>query len=88
MLDESARCLREQPGLKVTIEGHCDERGTAEYNLALGERRAASTRKYLQKLGVDVSRVKILSYGEEQPMNNGSSESAWSENRRAEFKTR
>ncbi|MFH1809139.1 MAG: peptidoglycan-associated lipoprotein Pal [Pseudomonadota bacterium] len=87
-LDQTASCLKERPDLKITIEGHCDERGTAEFNLALGERRADSTRKYLQKLGVDAKRVKIISYGEEKPLDSGSSESAWSQNRRAEFVTR
>lgn len=87
-LDQNADCLRKQADLRITIEGHCDERGTAEYNLALGERRANAARKYLQRLGVDVSRVKILSYGEERPLSTASDEAAWAANRRDEFKTR
>lgn len=88
VLDNNVDCLKKKPEIRITIEGHCDERGTAEYNLALGERRAASTRKYMQRLGIDSGRIKIISYGEEQPMNNGSNESAWGQNRRAEFKSR
>lgn len=85
ILDESARCLKLKPALRITIEGHCDERGTAEYNLALGEQRAASTRKYLQNLGIDRNRIKIISYGEEQPLDPSATESGWARNRRAEF---
>jgi peptidoglycan-associated lipoprotein len=67
----------------VTVEGHCDERGTREYNLALGERRAASAKKYLVGAGVAASRVSTISYGKERPAVIGSDESAWSQNRRA-----
>ena len=87
-LDENARCMKENASWNITIEGHCDDRGTAEYNLALGERRAGAAKKYMQKLGVSGARMKTISYGEEQPLNSGSNEGAWSENRRAEFKMR
>jgi peptidoglycan-associated lipoprotein len=70
---------------KVVIEGHCDERGTIEYNLALGERRAASVRDYLTSLGVERPRIRILTYGEERPADAGHSEGAWAKNRRGAF---
>ena len=85
-LDQNAECLRKRPDMRVVIEGHCDERGTAEYNLALGERRANAARKYLQKLGIEKSRFKVISYGEERPLSNASDEAAWAANRRDEFK--
>ena len=69
-------------GYSVTVEGHCDERGTREYNLALGERRAASVKNYLVALGVDPSRISTLSYGKERPLAMGHDEAAWSQNRR------
>ena len=69
-------------GATITIEGHTDERGTREYNLALGERRANSVRDYMIALGVDPNRVKTLSYGKERPVDPASSEEAWSRNRR------
>ena len=72
----------------VTIEGHCDERGDEEYNLALGERRANAVRKYLVNLGVGSGQLRTLSYGETKPSATGHSEAAWQWNRRAEFKTR
>ena len=72
----------------VRIEGHCDERGTTEYNMALGQRRAESVRKVLTANGVASSRIATVSYGEERPLQGGGSESAWAENRRAEFKTK
>ena len=71
--------------IKVTVEGHCDERGSNEYNLALGERRSQSVKSYLQKLGVSSDRVAAISYGEERPSVNSSEESGWSKNRRAEL---
>ena len=86
ILKQNARAFQEHPDLILTIEGHCDERNTVEYNLALGERRSASTRDYLIKLGVDASRIKTISYGEEQPMTTGHDESSWWQNRRSEFK--
>jgi peptidoglycan-associated lipoprotein len=70
---------------KVIIEGHCDERGTAEYNMALGERRAQSTMDGMMSLGVDQSRMSTISYGEEMPFDSGHNEAAWAKNRRAHF---
>ena len=70
-------------GKRVVIEGHCDERGTREYNLALGERRANTVRRYLMSRGVSSSQIEVVSYGEERPANYGHNESAWSRNRRA-----
>lgn len=70
---------------KIQIEGHCDERGSAEYNLALGERRARSAMNYLVTLGVPAERLSIISYGEEKPVDPGHNEEAWAKNRRAEF---
>lgn len=72
-------------GAMVQIEGHCDERGSIEYNLALGERRANSVKNYLVQVGVDGSRLSTISYGEEKPAAEGHSESTWAKNRRAEF---
>jgi peptidoglycan-associated lipoprotein len=77
--------LKDQSGAKVKIEGHCDERGSAEYNIALGERRAKSTMQYLVTLGVKADRLSVISYGKEKPAVQGSDEAAWSKNRRAEF---
>ncbi|MBM3776871.1 MAG: peptidoglycan-associated lipoprotein Pal [Acidimicrobiia bacterium] len=81
----NADVLRRYPTWTVTIEGHCDERGTAEYNLALGERRAAAARRYLESLGVAPDRLRIVSYGKEFPFDPGHDESAWQQNRRAHF---
>lgn len=86
LLSGHARYLRDNSSVRVRIEGHTDERGTREYNLALGERRAASVRDYLQSLGVRGSQLSIVSYGEERPVDPGHSESAWAKNRRAELK--
>ena len=85
-LSSNASYLREMGAIRVTIEGHCDERGTVEYNLALGQRRAEATRDYLVDLGVESSRVSTISYGEERPFEVGHEESAWSQNRRAHFR--
>jgi peptidoglycan-associated lipoprotein len=85
MLKEKADFLTRNSGLTVTIEGHCDERGTTEYNLALGERRAMSAKRYLQDLGIAEFRLNTISYGEERPLVQGNDESAWSKNRRAHF---
>jgi len=85
-LARNADYMKANPGLKVRIEGHCDERGSDEYNLALGERRASATKNYMVSLGVDGDRLAIISYGEEMPLDPGRSESAWAKNRRAEFK--
>jgi peptidoglycan-associated lipoprotein len=82
-LARNAQMLREHGRMLVTIEGHCDERGTNEYNLALGERRAHTTRQYLQSLGVDGSRLTTVSYGEERPVCHSSDEGCWQQNRRA-----
>jgi len=71
--------------MKFQIEGHCDERGTGEYNLALGERRANSAKKYLVSLGIEPGRISTISYGEERPFDQGHSEDAWTKNRRAHF---
>ena len=77
--------LQDNPEATVTIEGHADERGTTEYNLALGERRAFSTKSYLERRGVEEARMRVLSYGEEKPAVQGAGEEAWSQNRRAEL---
>jgi peptidoglycan-associated lipoprotein len=85
VLDADADLLRRYPSWAITIEGHCDERGTAEYNLALGERRAVAARAYLATLGIDGGRLRTVSYGKEFPFDPGHDESAWSRNRRAHF---
>jgi len=85
-LESISRWMADNAGKQLLVEGHCDERGTDEYNLALGERRALSVRRYLVALGVSADRVHTISYGEEKPALMGSSEAAWSKNRRAEFK--
>lgn len=84
-LNRKAQILRDYPDIRVRIEGHCDERGTVEYNLALGERRAESARQYLIDLGIDPDRLTTVSYGEERPAVEGRNEAAWALNRRAEF---
>jgi peptidoglycan-associated lipoprotein len=83
-LNSIAECLKSREGT-VTIEGHADERGTEEYNLALGDSRANAVRKYLERLGVPSARLKVVSKGENEPLVNASNEEAWSQNRRAEF---
>ncbi len=82
-LGKQAGWLLQYPGKRATIEGHCDERGTRDYNLALGERRANAAKNYLVSLGVDPSRLSTISYGKERPVALGSNETAWSQNRRA-----
>jgi len=82
-LNRQASWLSTNGGVTVTIEGHCDERGTREYNLALGERRAAAAKQYLESTGVDGGRMDAVSYGKERPAVLGSSEAAWAQNRRA-----
>jgi peptidoglycan-associated lipoprotein len=82
-LQRQAAWLKKFPALTIAIEGHCDERGTREYNLALGERRANSAKNYLVALGVNPNRVKVISYGKERPAVAGSNEAAWSQNRRS-----
>ena len=84
-LAEKASFLNAHPEIKIKIEGHCDERGTREYNLALGERRAKSAQDYLVFLGINPARVSTISYGEEMPVDPGHNEEAWTKNRRAQF---
>ena len=85
VLDANAALLRQNATWVVTIEGHCDERGTAEYNLALGERRAGAALAYLVSLGIPASRLKTVSYGKEFPFDPGHDDGAWAKNRRAHF---
>ena len=82
-LERQATFLKNNAGIKVVLQGHADERGTREYNLALGERRASSAKDYLVALGIDPNRITIISYGKERPAVAGSNEAAWSQNRRA-----
>ena len=84
-LKDNAESIKKVPNVIVQIEGHCDERGTQEYNLALGERRALATREYLINLGVSGDRIITISYGEEDPVDFGHNEAAWAKNRRCEF---
>src|SRR6267378_1631408 len=84
-LDQDAKTLRDHSAPKLVIEGHCDERGTAEYNQALGERRAQAARDYLIAAGVAAGRIEVISYGKERPFDSGHDESAWAKNRRAHF---
>ncbi len=83
-LTENAEYLKANPDVTITVEGHCDERGTDEYNLALGENRAQSAKEFLRALGIDGSRLRIVSYGEERPADPGHDEAAWAKNRRVE----
>ncbi len=83
MLQSQAEWLRQYPNVRVTLEGHADERGTRDYNIALGERRANSAKNYLASLGIDASRISTVSYGKERPVALGSNEGAWAQNRRA-----
>ncbi len=85
ILKGNAAWLKKNPGTKVQIEGHCDERGTSDYNLALGERRANHVKQFLISLGIASDRISIISYGEEKPLDPGHTEEAWSKNRRAHF---
>jgi peptidoglycan-associated lipoprotein len=87
-LKANAGFLRSNPGSGVLIEGNCDERGSEEYNLALGMRRAEAAKRYLMDLGIEGSRLTTISYGEERPAEPGSSEAAWAKNRRDDFKIR
>ena len=84
-LQANAQFLRNNSNFRLVIAGHCDERGTRDYNMALGERRASATMQYLVSLGVPRDRVDIISYGEETPAATGNNESAWAQNRRAQF---
>ncbi len=83
ILKGNAALLKKNPKITIQIEGHCDERGTVEYNLALGERRANNTKKYLVSLGVSADRISTISYGKERPLDPGHNEEAWARNRRA-----
>jgi peptidoglycan-associated lipoprotein len=83
VLQSQAQWLARYPEKRVTIEGHCDERGTRDYNLALGERRANAAKNYLVSLGIDASRITTISYGKERPIALGSDEASWAKNRRA-----
>ncbi len=85
ILKENAALLMKNPGVKIQIEGHCDERGTVEYNLALGERRANSAKRYLSSLGLRADRISAISYGKEKPLDPGHNEEAWAKNRRGHF---
>ncbi|MCP4374377.1 MAG: peptidoglycan-associated lipoprotein Pal [Deltaproteobacteria bacterium] len=85
VLSRKSDWMRDNPDVVVSIEGHCDERGTNEYNLALGEKRAESTKTFLVDLGIDAYRISTVSYGEERPVDDGHSEESWAKNRRAHF---
>ena len=85
IMKENAALLSKNPTLKIQIEGHCDERGTAEYNLALGQRRADSAMKYLVSLGIPAGRLSTISYGKEKPLDPAHTEEAWNKNRRGHF---
>jgi peptidoglycan-associated lipoprotein len=85
VLQRKAVWLRNNPDVTVLIEGHCDERGTTEYNLALGDRRANSAKTFLLDMGIASSRLRTISYGEEMPVDRGHNEAAWAKNRRAHF---
>jgi peptidoglycan-associated lipoprotein len=84
-LTSNANYMKRRPSVRINVEGHCDERGTAEYNLALGERRALAARNYLVSLGIPADRLRTVSYGKEFPFDPGHDEGAWSKNRRAHF---
>ncbi|MFW6139890.1 MAG: peptidoglycan-associated lipoprotein Pal [Acidobacteriota bacterium] len=85
VLRNNAEWLKKWESAKILIEGHCDERGTEEYNLSLGEKRAKSARDYLVSLGISPDRIEIISYGKSQPLDPGHNEVAWQKNRRAQF---
>ncbi len=87
ILDRKAEWMRNHPNVRVVIEGHCDDRGTNEYNLALGEKRADTVKTYLLRIGIPGGRLTTVSYGEERPEVYGQDESSWAKNRRAEFVT-
>ena len=86
VLEKIAVYLKNHRKVKVSFEGHCDERGTSEYNMALGERRSLSARRYLVSLGIAPERLGTVSYGAEKPLDSGHNETAWAKNRRCEFK--
>lgn len=85
ILDRKTRILRDEPTMQIRIEGHADDRGSTEYNLALGSRRAQAVKAYITAAGIQASRIAIVSYGEGRPLDRSRTEAAWSQNRRAEF---
>ena len=85
VLDQKVGILQANPGLRIRVAGHCDERGSDEYNLALGNRRAIASKQYLVSHGIDAGRIETVSYGKERPLDPGHDESAWAKNRRDEF---
>jgi peptidoglycan-associated lipoprotein len=85
-LDKNAEIMKNFPKVNIEVEGNCDERGTVEYNLALGDRRAQSVKKYLIDLGISADRIKTISYGKERPAVPGTGEEVWAKNRRAAFR--
>ena len=85
ILNSKADYMRTNSGVTVTVEGHCDERGTEAYNIALGERRAESVKEFLIDLGISANRLNTVSYGEERPVDTGQNEASWAKNRRAQF---
>lgn len=87
-LADNARVLKAHPEARIVIEGHCDERGTVEYNLALGDKRAKAARDYMISLGVNAAQILTISYGKERPLDPSQTENAWAKNRRAEFAKR
>jgi len=87
-LDSNAKLLRDNPDLSVSVDGHCDERGTVEYNQALGQKRAEAVQQYLSDQGIPSTRFRVISYGKERPVDEGHDESAWARNRRVEFTPR
>jgi len=85
VLQQNASYLKQNPGMKIEIQGHCDERGTNNYNIALGERRAHTTKRFLVSQGIDSNRINIISFGEEKPFCFVSNKDCWRQNRRAHF---
>jgi peptidoglycan-associated lipoprotein len=85
VLSRNARILQEAPTVRVLIEGHCDERGTSEYNMALGDKRGRAAKEFLVNYGIDAGRIELISYGEERPFAAGHNEVSWAQNRRAHF---
>ena len=85
VLEANAAWMKKWPTTKILVEGHCDERGTEEYNLALGDKRSKSAHEYLLSLGVPAERMKTISYGKSQPLDMGHNEAAWAKNRRGQF---
>ncbi|HPE07271.1 MAG TPA: peptidoglycan-associated lipoprotein Pal [Smithellaceae bacterium] len=85
ILKANAEIFTKNSSATIVVEGYCDERGTTEYNMALGERRAQETKQYLENLGINASRIETISYGEERPLDSRSTEEAWAQNRRVQF---